>query len=344
MISKSLQRNQIYLISLLTIFALFFISCKRGKKHIDTSSIKVELDIKRFEKDLFSMDQTHFDQSLEALQKEYGSFYNLYFEQIVRFGSTADTSYKIIVKDFINNVDLKMLAIDCDSVYRDFDPVKNQLEEAFKHYKHYYPEDSVPQIVTFISGFNNGVVTGDGFIGVGLDMFMGKDYKFYPSIGLPQYIIDRLTKEHLLPTVMKGFASSNYELPDSSQTLLARIIHEGKLLYFIDMMLPETEDSLKIGYTPAQMQWCAENEANIWGLFLEENLLFSTDALTYGKYVEEAPFTTGLANDSAPRIGVWTGWQIVKKYMEDNPDITLKELMEETDYQKILKLSSYKPQ
>jgi hypothetical protein len=109
------------------------------------------------------------------------------------------------------------------------------------------------------------------------------------------------------------------------------------------MMLPGTEDSLKTGYSASQLQWCIDNESDIWKLFLEENLLFSSDRLAYSKYLDEAPFTTGLANDSAPRIAIWTGWQIIKKYMDENPDITLEQLMNETDYQKILKLSKYKP-
>ena len=63
------------------------------------------------------------------------------------------------------------------------------------------------------------------------------------------------------------------------------------------------------------------------------------------KYLTDAPFTPGLGdhNESAPKLGIWIGWQIVKKYMDKNPDVTLQQLMKETDAQKILHASRYKP-
>ncbi len=59
----------------------------------------------------------------------------------------------------------------------------------------------------------------------------------------------------------------------------------------------------------------------------------------------EAPFTPGIGenSDSAPKLAVWTGWQIVRMYMEKNPDVTLQQLLQEKDPQKILTESKYKP-
>ena len=61
------------------------------------------------------------------------------------------------------------------------------------------------------------------------------------------------------------------------------------------------------------------------------------------KYMGETPFTQGFPEGSPGRVGHWTGWQIIKKYMKNNPSITIKELMQEKDAQKILNLSKYKP-
>ena len=123
------------------------------------------------------------------------------------------------------------------------------------------------------------------------------------------------------------------------------MIYNGKVLYCMDALMPETADTLKIGYTPAQLDWCQQNEANIWSYFLDQNLLYETDYLRMQKYLSEAPFTPGVGegNESSPKLAVWTGWQIVREYMDRNPEITLKKLMEETDAQKILNASKYKP-
>ena len=61
------------------------------------------------------------------------------------------------------------------------------------------------------------------------------------------------------------------------------------------------------------------------------------------KFTGEGPFTTGFVKESPARTGVWIGWNIVKKYMDKNANISLDQLMHETDAQKILSLSKYKP-
>jgi hypothetical protein len=43
-------------------------------------------------------------------------------------------------------------------------------------------------------------------------------------------------------------------------------------------------------------------------------------------------------------LGTWVGWQIVRKYMDRNPKVTLQELMADDDYQKIFNESKYKPE
>ena len=59
-------------------------------------------------------------------------------------------------------------------------------------------------------------------------------------------------------------------------------------------------------------------------IFLEENLLYESDYPKIQKYLNPAPFTPGLGekNESAPKLAVWTGWQIVRQYMEKHPEVT----------------------
>jgi uncharacterized protein YjaZ len=77
---------------------------------------------------------------------------------------------------------------------------------------------------------------------------------------------------------------------------------------------------------------------------LDENLLYESDYPKIQKYFNEAPFTPGLGekNESAPKLAIWTGWQIVKQYMDKHPEVTLPALMTNPDAQKILNDSKYK--
>jgi hypothetical protein len=50
------------------------------------------------------------------------------------------------------------------------------------------------------------------------------------------------------------------------------------------------------------------------------------------------------SKDSPSRLGEWIGLQIIRSYMQKNRDVTLQMLLQETDAQKILTLSGYKPE
>jgi hypothetical protein len=120
---------------------------------------------------------------------------------------------------------------------------------------------------------------------------------------------------------------------------------EGKTRYFVKALLPNVHDSILMGYTQAQLEWAQQNNGQMWTHIIEKNLLFQNEQSLYMRYFNDGPFTSadGVPPESAPMVGTWTGLQIVRKYMLENPNVSLKELMEETDFDKILKLSKYRP-
>lgn len=304
----------------------------------------VPLSLLRLEKDLFETPPAEMSTKLKDIKNKYGEFYNVYFLQIMNFGNTQNEQFSALVANFTQNGDFKTLAHDCDSIYNKekIANIEQEISGIFSKYKALYPSDTLPKVCTFISGFNNGIVTTDGYIGIGLDLFLGANYKFYPSLEIPDYLTRRYTPEHLIPMFVKGMASYKYPFEKEKPLLIDAMLNEGKMLYFLDQMLPDTEDSLKIGYSAEQLEWCKQNEKNIYELLIQEGL-FTGDYLKYRKYTEEAPFTVNLTNESAPRIGWYCGWQIVKKFMDNNPNYSLDMLMKETDSQKILTEAKYKP-
>ena len=59
--------------------------------------------------------------------------------------------------------------------------------------------------------------------------------------------------------------------------------------------------------------------------------------------MNDGPFTAEITQDSPGRLGLWVGWRIVESYMRNNKGVTLHELINENDAQKILEQSFYKP-
>lgn len=346
MINYSSQSNIIKSIFTLLLISILFNACQQVNTSTDKSlnSNNQEFTISRFEQELFKSDSLPMDSNLNRLRLKYDAFFDVYFIQIMNFGNTKSKDFPYIVNDFIHNNDFKMLLHDCDSVYNTdrIEDLTYDIRNVFSKYQELYPNDTLPKVCTFISGFNNAIVTTDGFIGIGLDLFLGAQYRFYPTLDLPEYLTRRYTPEHLLPMFVKGMAAYKYPFENDKPQLLDVMLNEGKMLYFMDQILSDVEDSLKIGYSAAQLKWCQENEANIYQLLIQDGL-YNSDFLKFRKYTEEAPFTVNLNNESAPRIAWFCGWQIIKKFMENNPSYSLDDLMKEKDSQKILSSSKYKP-
>ena len=129
-----------------------------------------------------------------------------------------------------------------------------------------------------------------------------------------------------------------------NKKFIDHIVYEGKILYFFDAMLPDTPDSIKIKYSPSQIEWCYKNESNVWSYIIENKILYSTDHKILTKMCSDGPFTSFFSKQSPARVGNWVGWQIVRSYMENNKKITLNELFTNQDGQDILMKSKYKPQ
>ena len=110
-------------------------------------------------------------------------------------------------------------------------------------------------------------------------------------------------------------------------------------------MLVETEDFELFKCSKEKMDWCKNNEKVIWEYMIENEYLFSSSPELIERFVSLAPFSKfGLDIDShSPGgVGVWLGLQILNAYSNNN-NITLVELLNETDYLKILNKSGYKP-
>ncbi|WP_214072168.1 gliding motility lipoprotein GldB [Mucilaginibacter sp. dw_454] len=343
MISTLYKFKQIYLIF---IAAVLLSACGHDKK-VDVSNIPIDVKIERFDHDFDGLRTKPMEQQAMFMIKKYGAFYANYTEQILEAGSIKDTNYFGTLRPVFAGRPYLDVKHDVDSIYPG--PLVKQeaeLTDAFRRIKYYYPKKQLPKMYAYFSGFKAQTAVGDGYFGIGLDLFLGAKSRFYPALTdvFPRYISRHFTPEYITPKVIEGIAREDmFPESDNDKTLLSKMVYNGKILYFMDQILPDVPDSTKIGYTPQQLKWCTDFKSTIWAYLLDQSLLYETDDQKITNIIGEAPFTAQLGNDSAPKIGVWTGWQIVKEYMDKHPEVTLPELMMNNDAQKILNESKYRP-
>lgn len=298
----------------------------------------------RFDSLLFAGNDSVSATLFHQLQSASPSFFNLYLQRIIHLPPSDSSAMLTNLNAFVKDKDVQDIYNRTKKVFPSAETEKmfSDVESFLNQYQHYFGKHPVKQIVTYISAFNYNIITTDSIIGVGLDMYLGSACEFYPSIGIPAYAYRRFSKEYIVNDVIKGWFQSDYDVDHVKKELLSQMIYYGKLLYFTDVMAPDLNDSIKIGYTAKQLAWCKENSKQMWAFYIEKKLLYSTNEMEYMKFVGDGNTTQGFPEGAPAKTAQWLGWQIVRSYMKNNKT-TLPQMLQEADAQKILEQSGFKP-
>jgi hypothetical protein len=335
------QQKTIYLV---LVVLVMFSACKRNPLKVDISTVKEEVEVIHFGEELFDLKGKDTLEVLADLSNAYPDFFNLFTYRIIRIGGIEDEQFPGLMKIFINDSLIQEVKVKTDSVFGDRQDLDKKLKKAFKYYSFHFPNKTLPSIYTYISGFNQSLVTAENTIGISLDKYLGRDCNYYNQLSTtPRYKVLNMHKERIVPEVAYAWGITEFEDPNATTNLLDNIIQKGKVMYLVDAMMPTLQDSLKIGYTTQQHEWCRMNEAAMWTTLIEKKMLYSNKRMDIIRYVNDAPTTSGFPLESPGRTGVWIGWQIVRQYMEKHPEVRLPELMANHNFQQILNESEYDP-
>jgi hypothetical protein len=323
-----------------------FVSCKKNTYKAGVSSIKVDIEIKRLETDLFSINPEDISSRVPELRKKYDGFLQL-FSYVINTGEISDLSFGDNLAGFCTdkqNNDVYRMTM---RLYPDLTTIEKNLEDAFRHYLYYFPDRSVPKVYSCITGFNNSIITGDSTLGIGLDRYLGADCEYYPRLEIYKYMAARMTPLYIVPDCIYGWGASEWDFTSMAypaDNVLSEMIHEGKLRYYEKCMLPELPDDVIFGFTADQMKFCRNNEGQMWQYLVENDLVFKTDHFIIRKLIDESPFTSYFTNESPGRAAAWLGFRIVESFMAKSKGTSLESLMKETNIQGILEKSKYNPQ
>lgn len=345
--------KNLFFLSLIIFFTT--VGCKENKKVPDTSGIKIDLTVQRFEKDFFALDTTNLNESLNGLKAKYPVFFRDFMEQILGIPSNDTTGMALTaIRQFLS--DYRPVMAEADKSIPDFAPIEKELKKGLANIKFYFPEYPLPtKLITFIgpmdayaegqTGGYGDIITTDA-LGVGLQLHLGAASFYYTSeLGqrlYPSYVSRRFTPDYIPVNCIKNIIDDLYEGNPNDKTLLDLMVDKGKRLYLLEKFLPETADSLRIGYTNDQLEGAEKNEGLIWNFFVENNLLYDADMQKIKSYVGDGPKTNELGDGSPGYISLFTGRAIVRKYMENFPETDLKKLLQ-LDAKTILNESKYKP-
>lgn len=327
----------------LPILFIMLVGCnKKVKRDADLDGIDLTVKIERFDSAFWNIDTTDIAGGISEVHKKYPGITDVYLENVVRFGHPDSSITHYTYRLFRRDTAVKRIYNDCLATYSDLKDYDAQLTDAFRRGKYFFPHLATPLLYCHVSGFNQSVVIGDGFLSISLDNYLGSDYPIYDSIGIYDYQLTNMTPKHVVPDYIIAWLSSEY-YPQPQSNLLDDIIYRGKILYAASCLLPHLPDNVIMGYTAEQWQWMEEREKDIWNIILSNRVLYETNMLTKGQYLNDGPFTLPFSQESPSRGGVYLGWKIIQKYMSSNQSVSLRQLMDQTDSQTILSKSNYRP-
>lgn len=323
--------------------AILFTSCSHDPFKVDVSKIKVTLHIHRLDQTIAHLKNDSIEMKLPEIIKEYGTFAELYSNQIIKVGSMYNADYVKNLKVFLNyevfNDINDLIVKEFGSQRLSFEP---ELTEAFKHYTYFFPKKKIPNLYTFNGGFNQSIVIDSSLIGIGLDKYLGTNCSLYKHLEMEQYKKDVMYPKKVTSDVMLALAESEFPFNFNSENLLSTMINEGRKIYFTKAMVPDQNDTVVWGFTSKQLKFCTKSEKDMWDYLVDNKLLFNSDYMNIKRFTGEGPFTSAFSKESPARAAVWIGYQIVLSYMNHN-SVTLPQLMKENDFQKIMNKSKYNP-
>ncbi|TWI83437.1 hypothetical protein IQ13_1549 [Lacibacter cauensis] len=332
-------------------------SCNSGNNAPDVSHIKIDLKTERFEQDFFAIDSNNTKAGIFQLEQKYPVFLPLFVNHVLGLGPVNDTNELAFEgsKRFLNLN--QVVYKDSQKLFKDFSGTAKELENGFRYVKHYFPDYKVPTIITTVGPMdalapmsNNEPspnYMGENFLAVSLQFYLGKDFSIYNDPGYvssvaPQYRSARFSKEYIASDVFKLVIDDLFPDSSSRYPLIERFIEKGKRLYLLQQFLPNSNDTLLIGYTGKQLEWCKENERSMYNFFIQQNLLFEIDPALTQNFTTDGPTTQGMPEQSPGNIGAFLGWEIVKAYMQKKPSVTVAQLMR-TSNKNIFNEADYKP-
>jgi len=308
----------------------------------------LQLNFLRFEKELMKLSRPVDTGSIRQLRERYGDFMEIWCTQLSGLlpagaGKPPDMVISDNLGQYLEDRYISEVFEDCSREYDNIEGLQDELSAVFGRYQKAFPGKKIPSVTTYVSPFTSNVITMDTLLGIGLHFYLGSGYRYYPTLQLPGYMMKKMSREYIVNDLVKGWLDSDYLDDTSRKDCLSQMIYQGKTLFAMDILSPGTPDTIKTGYSEKQLEWAFLNEARIWGFFIEQGLLFSTNPKVYIKYIHDGNTTQGFPKDAPARLGAFIGWQIVRAYMKKNPGLNLKALFEEKDASRILNGSSYKP-
>ncbi len=157
--------------------------CREQHYKTDVSGTWDGIEIKRFEQDLFAVGIDSIASAVPALYNEYGDFFDLFNYRIINIGGAHEPTYPDYLKTFLTDYLNNQVYHETMERFSSLKDLEEQLSDGFRRYKVHFQDKPVPEVYSFVSRFNQSIVSAEGILGIGLDNYLGRDHEYYGRMG-----------------------------------------------------------------------------------------------------------------------------------------------------------------
>lgn len=333
-------------------FALFvliqFTSCESAPNLPNVDHIEVDAKIVRFDQALNALDTNNLEKEFSKLKIQYPALTELMFKQIIPIQEKESVPIEVL-KDFLSN---KYTQHGLDTIQKllpDLSKEEKSLKKSFQYFKHYFPEALLPKVYAGYSDYGFQTFIFDDYqsdgICASLDLYLGEDYPYKEidpkNPAFSDYITRRYDRKFMVKKIVELMVEDQIGALQGKR-MIDHMVYQGKKWYILKRLLPQFDESMISEFTNSQWDWCKTNEKEVWSYFLDKNLLYETNQQKIKSYVFEGPKSFGMPEAAPGRTAHYLGWKMIEQYM-DETKMSISDLIQEKDSQRILKLSKYKP-
>lgn len=230
-------------------------------------------------------------------------------------------------------------AKDIDSISPTTQQVKDKLAYLIKKSENEGIELPVKRFASVIWGKPQSIIFNDSCMLIAFNHYLGSEHPAYAS--LDSYKRQSKTESAMAYDIAEALVATQYPFVKSeASAVINRLIYEGALIEAKMRLVRNASRAEALGYSDDQLKWLIANEKEIWNKMVSSKMLFDNSATLAERLVSPAPFTAPLSTDTPGRAGRFIGHNIVKKYIESNPNVKVSDLLKPEFYNKPNPLSA----
>ncbi|MAO32469.1 MAG: hypothetical protein CL824_03090 [Crocinitomicaceae bacterium] len=314
--------------SIILIFSIY--ACSSNPLDVNASNVKVDLEYINIDSSLRNSNNQNKIKFHNKFKIDFPYLYRRAYGQFIGIDFNSDEQFLSSINQYYSDPYISRLQKRIAQL-GNLKNEKEKIHQSFQYLKYHFPKMQLPKKIAFISSTfaHRTPVTKDN-IGISLECYLdnkSKVIKELPVKDFPQYYIEELNQKYMVRDVIQEWVSKKILLHNDHLQFAEKMIYWGKVLYLINASIPDADLSLICRYSPNDFKWAEDKESDIWKHIIDQKMLYKRNDLTDKGWFSEAPFTSGLPNESPQRLGQYIGYKMVLSYMAVNPNIALKELI-----------------